>query len=67
MRTNGFPSDHVSRRALMKGMLATATGGVVMNWGGLAGSRALAAEVREWRQPMGGHIDLMVCPGFPAV
>ena len=47
MRTNGFPSDHVSRRALMKGMLATATGGVVMNWGGLAGSRALAAEVRK--------------------
>jgi len=29
--------------------------------------RALAAEFREWRQPLGGHIDLMVCPGFPAV
>ena len=27
--------------------------------------RALAAEFREWRHPAGGHIDLMVCPGFP--
>ena len=27
--------------------------------------RALAAEFREWRQPVGGHIDLMVFPGFP--
>ena len=26
--------------------------------------RALAAEFREWRQPAGGHIDLMLCPGF---
>ena len=24
---------------------------------------ALAAEFREWRQPVGGHIDLMVFPG----
>jgi len=29
--------------------------------------RALAAEFREWRQPLGGHIDLMVCPGFPVI
>ena len=28
--------------------------------------RALAEEFREWRHPAGGHIDLMVCPGFPA-
>ena len=27
--------------------------------------RALAEEFREWRHPSGGHIDLMVCPGFP--
>ena len=27
--------------------------------------RALAEEFREWRHPAGGHIDLMVCPGFP--
>jgi len=26
--------------------------------------RALAAEFREWRQPTGGHIDLMVFPGL---
>ncbi|MCT0218988.1 hypothetical protein KQ304_08245 [Synechococcus sp. CS-1329] len=26
--------------------------------------KALAAEFREWRQPSGGHIDLMLCPGF---
>lgn len=26
--------------------------------------RALAAEFREWRQPPGGHIDLMVFPGL---
>jgi hypothetical protein len=27
--------------------------------------RALVEEFREWRHPSGGHIDLMVCPGFP--
>lgn len=27
---------------------------------------ALAAEFREWRQPSGGQIDLMVFPAFPA-
>ncbi|MFZ9462619.1 MAG: hypothetical protein EBR33_05985 [Synechococcaceae bacterium WB4_1_0192] len=27
--------------------------------------RALVEEFREWRQPLGGHIDLMVCPDFP--
>ncbi len=27
--------------------------------------KALAEEFREWRHPSGGHIDLMVCPGFP--
>ena len=27
--------------------------------------RALTEEFREWRHPSGGHIDLMVCPGFP--
>ena len=26
---------------------------------------ALLEEFREWRHPSGGHIDLMVCPGFP--
>src|SRR6478672_2023025 len=43
-------SQHLSRRALMKGMLATAAGGVVMNWGGLTGSPALAEVVRKQRK-----------------
>src|SRR5947208_4611741 len=38
---------HLSRRALLKGALATAGGAVVMNWGGLTGSAALADEVRK--------------------
>ena len=42
--------DHLSRRALMKGLLATASGGVVMNWGGLTGARALAEQARKERK-----------------
>jgi hypothetical protein len=38
--------EHLSRRAIMKGVLGTA-GGVVMNWGGLTGTSALANEVRK--------------------
>lgn len=38
-------AEHLSRRSLMKSVLGTA-GGVVMNWGGLTGSSALANEVR---------------------
>jgi hypothetical protein len=26
--------------------------------------RALAAEFREWSDPAGGRIDLMICPGL---
>lgn len=26
--------------------------------------QALAEEFREWRHPIGGHIDLMVFPGL---
>jgi hypothetical protein len=26
--------------------------------------KALTEEFREWRQPIGGHIDLMVFPGL---
>src|SRR5215208_1606471 len=44
------PHDHLSRRAFMKSTLATAAGGVVMNWGGLTGTPALAAEVRKQRK-----------------
>jgi uncharacterized protein DUF1501 len=38
--------DHLSRRALLKGLLGTAAGGVVMNWGGLT-QTALADEVKK--------------------
>ena len=38
------PAEHLSRRALMKGALGVAGGGVVMNWGGLTQS-ALGEEV----------------------
>ena len=40
-------TEHLSRRALFKGTLATAAGGVVMNFGGLTSSAALAEEVKR--------------------
>ena len=40
-------SVHLSRRALLKGMVATGAGGVVMNWGSLTNTTALAAEVKR--------------------
>jgi len=39
--------EHLSRRALLKGVCATTAGGAVMNWGGLFGSLARADEVRK--------------------
>lgn len=39
--------EHVSRRALLKGTLATAAGGSLMNWGSLFNSQATAAEVNK--------------------
>ncbi len=42
--------EHVSRRGLLKGALATAGGAAVMNWGGLFQSDALAGEVRKKRK-----------------
>src|SRR4051794_36416921 len=50
MRPNGTQADHLSRRALMKGVLATAAGGVVMNWGGLTGLPVFAEAVRKERK-----------------
>ena len=44
------PHQHLSRRALMKGALATAAGGVVMNWGGLTSQSALAEEARKQKK-----------------
>lgn len=40
-------ADHVSRRALLKGVLGTAAGGVVMNWGALTSLSALGDEVKR--------------------
>src|SRR5262245_4339047 len=39
--------DHLSRRAFLKGLVATAAGGVVLNWGSLTSSSALADEARK--------------------
>lgn len=39
--------EHVSRRALLKGTMATAAGGTLMNWGNLFNSQATAAEVNK--------------------
>jgi hypothetical protein len=43
---NCHSTEHLSRRALLKGTLA-AGGGLVMNWGGLANTAAFADEVRK--------------------
>ena len=50
MKLNCVRGEHLSRRALMKGALATTAGGVVMNWGGLTASRAIAAEARKQKK-----------------
>lgn len=50
MRPENTRSLHLSRRALMKGALATAGGAVVMNWGGLTTASALAEEVKKQRK-----------------
>lgn len=39
--------QHVSRRTLLKGTLATAAGGSVLNWGSLFHSPAIASEVQK--------------------
>jgi len=44
------PTSHLSRRALLKGLLLTAGGGAVMNWGSLTGLPALAEEVKRKRK-----------------
>jgi len=40
-------SDHLRRRAFLKGTLVTGTGLTVANWGGLFNSRAVAAEAAK--------------------
>lgn len=41
------PAEHLSRRALLKGTLGTAAGGVVMNWGGLTDTAAYAETAKK--------------------
>ena len=47
MQANCVLAEHLSRRSLLKGSLAVATGGAVMNLGGLFSSKTLADEVRK--------------------
>jgi hypothetical protein len=47
MRPECSHNIHLSRRAFLKGTLATTAGTVVMNWGGLTNTPALADEVRK--------------------
>jgi hypothetical protein len=41
------PHEHLSRRALLKGALATTAGAAVANWGGLFHSQTIAAEAQK--------------------
>jgi hypothetical protein len=50
MLSNNTFGEHLSRRALLKGLVASAAGGVVMNWGALTGVPALAAEVKRQKK-----------------
>src|SRR5262245_19401942 len=43
----GHSQDHLSRRALLKGVLATAGGATVANWGSLFNTSAFADEVKK--------------------
>ena len=47
MSLNPIFQDHVSRRELLKGALATSSGVAVANWGGLFASPARAEEVKK--------------------
>ncbi len=44
------PTEHLSRRALIKGALSTATGAALLNWGGLTHSPAFAAEAKKQKK-----------------
>jgi len=47
MQGHCTPQEHLSRRALLKGALATSTGAAVANWGGLFNSQTIAAEAAK--------------------
>src|SRR3954471_8401560 len=50
MFPNCIRGEHLSRRALLKGMVTTAAGGTVLNWGCLTTVPALAAEVKRQKK-----------------
>ncbi len=47
MNPHGYQPEHLTRRAWLKGTLATAAGGMVMNWGDLFHRSAAAAQVEK--------------------
>jgi hypothetical protein len=47
MQSNCPRHEHLSRRSLLKGCVATTAGGTLMNWGGLFHSLALADDVQK--------------------
>src|SRR5688572_13972956 len=47
MVPNSDSMQHVARRTLVKGVLGTAAGGLVMNWGGLTQRAAWADAVQR--------------------
>jgi len=47
MNGNCRGPEHISRRALLKGALATTAGVAVANWGGLFSSQTIAAEAQK--------------------
>src|SRR3954468_11789126 len=66
--------DHLTRRALLKGLVGTATGAAVANWGGLFHSQSIAQEARRqgkrcillWMAGGPSHIDTFdMKPGRP--
>ena len=42
--------EHLSRRAFLKGSVATAAGGAIMNWGNLFHSQAIAEEAKKQKK-----------------
>ncbi len=67
-------NDHLTRRAMLKGVVGTASGAAVANWGGLFNSQTIAQEARRqgkrcillWMAGGPSHIDTFdMKPGRP--
>jgi len=66
--------EHLTRRSLLKGMVGTATGAAIANWGGLFNSQTIAQEAQRqgkrcillWMAGGPSHIDTFdMKPGRP--